>query len=222
MNSNTTIAKAPEMHQEAGELQDFLDLHQKPRFPRTPAEWQHFGIVPEPVINHPIGTQAFDQIVNRKSRRPVIRTISRLFDKFKKEFVDASTAFDQVQWRLLFYLGQYPLVALADPRFDPREEFRRILNQDPWLNEVPVEWIGTSTPVAEIIAALNIRVSDLNVDQAKAVWAVLSLAKSLGLEKHEVLQVPFWWPWWLDGYFEAMRTDRQESRSVPIADEEPI
>lgn len=218
MKSNAFNESSVEIINEAVDM----SLREKPRFPCTPAEWECSPSLPNPVRCYLVGERAFDQMVNRKSRRPAARTVARLFEKFKTEFVDAGTALDPFQWRLLYYLDQYPLAALSDPHFDPRDGFERIFRQDLWFNEVPLEWLGTTTSVAQMLEKLHIVFIELSVDQAKAVWSILALARSLGFGKHEVLQVPWWRSWWLEGYFAATNSKQRKHRKpeLLVTDEE--
>jgi hypothetical protein len=183
----------------------FWGLKEESRFPLTQEEWDLMHWLPGSPPAKIVGEQGFDLFVNDKSRRPVTETMAMLFSEFRENFEAASEALKPTHWRLLFYLDQFPMAALGQSSFDPVKELTLIVNQDSSQTDVPIEWIGSTTPVDWVLQDIRILLYDTDVDLAKALWAILAFARSLGLEKNEVLQVKFWECWWIDRFLKAAK-----------------
>lgn len=173
------------------------DLEAPVRFPVTPEDWNRHPLIPRPPRSPVIGQQAFDLLVNHRARRSPSNTIKKLITAFPESFAAASAAFKAHEWRTLHYLDLYPIAALGSPSFDGRRALLEILDRDESLNDVPQIWTGSPDPTACILLDLRAIVSDLDPDLAKAAWTILSFGRSLGMEKHEVLQLPWWSTWWI-------------------------
>jgi hypothetical protein len=167
------------------------------RFPVTPEDWDRYPLIPQPPHGLVVGQQAFDLIVNHRARRSPSNTVKRLITAFPESFAAASAAFRGHEWRTLHYLDQYPIASLGSPSFDGRQALLDILDRDESLNDIPQIWTGSPDPTACILLDLRAIVSNLDPDLAKAAWTILSFSRSLGMEKQEVLQLPWWSTWWI-------------------------
>jgi hypothetical protein len=97
------------------------------------------------------------------------------------------------------------LAAVGNPSFDAHHAFQRLYEQDAWEIDVPRPWTGATESAEVVLADIRARMSDAQPDVAKAAYVILTLAHGLGLEKHEVLQVLFWEPWWIERCLAAGR-----------------
>jgi hypothetical protein len=143
-------------------------------------------------------------IVSKEARNPITDFIGKLVKGFREDFEDAEKALDPTEWRLLFYLGQYPLAALGNPCLDARFALAEICSQGSPHTDVPMEWTGSVAPTSERLDELRGHILDLDPDIAKAVWSILALARAIGFEKQEILQVPWFRFWWLERYLTAV------------------
>ena len=212
--SNPSINNMPDGEDSPDDLRKFWGLDEKSRFPITPEDWDSLLQFPAAPRVQSVGRHDYDILVNRQARQPAIWTIARLFGSFRDDFNTASHAFDPVQWRLLYYLNQYSLANLANPGFDAVETLRNICSQENWQMEVPSEWTGSIVPSIVLLQDLPIEITQLDADVAKAAWTILAFARSLGFEKNDVRQVPFWEPWWIERCLAAI-SRRGIQRSWP-------
>ncbi len=166
-------------------------------FPTTLNEWNLVSRLPSRPRAKLVGEHSYDIVVNRKARRPVELTVRRLLAEFQEDFSSASDLFEPVHWRFLFYLDLYPMAALGNPSFDARQAFQQIYDQHPSFVDVPSPWTGSSETAEAMLCDIRARISDTTQDVAKAAYVILTFARSLGLEKHDVLQVPWWQIWWI-------------------------
>jgi hypothetical protein len=208
--SSTAINSAPDDRGSSSDPIKFWGLDEKSRFPITPEDWDAFIQFPVRQRTKNIGLHDYDLIVNRKARRPATWAIARLFGAFRDDFNTASHAFDPVQWRLLHYMDQFPLANLANPCFDAAEALQNICSQETWKMEVPSEWTGSIVPSIVLLQDIPIQISQLDADVAKAAWTILAFARNLGLEKNDILQVPFWEIWWIERCLAAL-SDRDKN-----------
>lgn len=170
------------------------------RFPITPDAWESVrSVPPAPEVRVSVD-RPFDLVANPYGRRPVRNTFRELVSVFPESFDEAAFALKPHEWRTLYYLHLYPIAALGDPRFDAKQAIGDILDRDPSLNDVPREWTGSHDPAAGALLDIRVTLADSTHETAKAVWAILAFARSLGMEKNEVLQVPWWLPWWFKSY----------------------
>jgi hypothetical protein len=197
----------PSSSSEASEVSavEFWSLDAPSRFPVTAADWDRLATLPPRPQVKVNGEHAYDRVVNRKARRPMLNTIRRLRSAFPADFESASGLFTPVLWRFLFYLDLYPLAALGDPSFDPPRAFQTVYERDEWLLDVPAEWTGATQPATDLTFAIRVAACDADSDVLKAAWTILALARSLGLSKSEVLVVPWYESWWLDRYLQTAR-----------------
>lgn len=182
---------------ESGHVVALWDLDAPVRFPLTPEDWSRHPPIPQPPRSPVIGQQAFDLLVNHRARRSAANTVKKLIIAFPDSFAAASVAFKAHEWCTLHYLDIYPIAALGSPSFDGRRALLDILDRDESFNDVPQIWTGSPEPTACILLDLRATVSDLDPDVAKAAWTILSFGRSLGMEKHETLQLPWWSTWWM-------------------------
>jgi hypothetical protein len=181
-------------------------LRERSRFPTSLEEWEWDRFIRLPQLPKPrvVGQNNYDLIVNRKARRPVTLAVGRLIAAFPQDFAEASDWFHPIHWRLLYWLDLYPIAALGWPDFNVTQVLRDICDQNPWTADVPREWIGAREPAADILPDVRVRICQMRADTAKAAWAILSLARRMGMEKNEVLQVPWWQCWWIERYLNAV------------------
>jgi hypothetical protein len=196
--SSTASNNLPEDGDSSFDPIKFWGLDEKSRFPITPNDWDAFTQFPFRPPAKNVGLHDYDRLVNRKARRPLTGNFAKLFAAFRGDFETASQAFAPAQWRLLFYLNQYPLANLTNSSFDAAEALQNICGQENWKMEVPSEWTGSIVPSIVLLQDLPIEIGQLDADVAKAAWTILAFARYLGLEKNEVLQVPFWEIWWIE------------------------
>ena len=170
------------------------------RFPITPEDWDMRPCLPPTPRSPVVGQEAFDLLINHRARRPPASTMKKLITSYPDTFAAASVALKPHEWRTLHYLDQYPMAALGCPSFNGVRTLLEILNRDESLNDVPQMWTGALDPTACVLLDLRAVVSDLGLDVAKATWAILAFSRSLGMEKHEVLQLPWWSTWWISRF----------------------
>lgn len=180
-------------------------LDQPPRFPATPDGWD--DITPFPTLPRPgtVGKEPFDKVVNHRSRRPATGALKKLTGAFPETFASASTALRAHEWRTLVHLDSFPLAALSNPAFDANKALIEILDRGEGRNDVPEEWTGSKEPTPCVLLDLRVVIFDLPPDVAKAVWSILGFARSVALEKNEVLLLPWWTSWWISRYIEFER-----------------
>lgn len=181
------------------------DLNDAPRFPTTVEEWDRVVQLPTRPPLKIVGGHAYDLAVNRKARRPVTSTMRRVIRDFRTDFEVAAAFYQPSQWKLLYYLGDYPLPALADPSFDAVRVFHFIYELKTSVVTVPSEWIGSPESSADMLWDLQAFRYEIGSDIAKAAWSILAFAQSLGLERTEVLHVPWWQVWWIERCLAAHR-----------------
>jgi hypothetical protein len=201
VNPVSTLLKGTE--KPAHESGEIWNLRQPSRFPIDAWGWDDHPVIPAAPRPKIVGDHSFDLVVNRKSRRPTTHVIRRLMAAFPDDFETASRLFEPAQWRLLFYLGRYPVAAIGDPCVDPHQAFQLLYGQDESLVDVPQEWTGAAEPASQTLCDIRVAVSDASPDSLKATWAILSLARTIGFEKNEVLVVPWWEVWWIQRYLDA-------------------
>ncbi len=186
----------------------YWQLSEKPRFPTTISEWDNVITLPDFPVARPLGLHAFDLALNRKARRPEVRTMAKLVGTFSSDFERASKFFEPTQWRLLYYLDAFPLAALSNPGFDAERAFQQLYMLEPPFGDVPSEWTGSTEPSVDMLWDLRAYRHEIDADVAKAAWAIVSFARALNLEKNEVLQVPWWETWWIERCIAAYQTRR--------------
>ncbi|MFT3829867.1 MAG: hypothetical protein QM691_09215 [Opitutaceae bacterium] len=170
------------------------------RFPTTPEEWGSMQSVPPPPKQGVPSDQPFDLLANPYGRRPVKDTFRDMVYAFSDSFDEASLALRPHEWRTLYYLDLFPIATLGNPDLDAARVIRDILDRDPSLTDVPREWTGSPDAAAGVLLDIHVTIADMKPDTIKAVWAILSFARSIGMEKHEVLHVPWWSTWWFQSY----------------------
>lgn len=175
-------------------------LHEASRFPVTPEDWEKYHPLPPVPPMRLWGDKPFDLFVNPDGRMPTRNTFRDLVLSHMDLFDAASCAFRSHEWRTLYHLDLYPLAVLGNPSFDAKQAIREILDQDSSLTDVPQEWTGSPDRTSNVLLDIHVTLADLEPDKVKAVWTILSFARSLGLEKNEVLQIPWWSSWWFQSY----------------------
>lgn len=179
-------------------------LDEAPRFPLTADEWANCGTLPQWFRPQLVGEHSYDLIVNHRARRPVANTIASLIDIFPADFEVASALLNPVQWRTLYYLDQFPVAHLSDPSFAVQRKLLDLCESAVAEDDVPIEWTG-ATHSTDALLEMLAAISDADNDMLKAVYAILSLARSIGLEKSEVLQLPWHERAWFGGYIAAFQ-----------------
>jgi len=170
------------------------------RFPTTPDAWESVrSVPPAPEVRVSVD-RPFDLVANPYGRRPVRNTFREMVSVFPESFDEAAYALKPHEWRTLYYLDLYPMTALGDPRFDAKRAIEDILDRDPSLNDVPQEWTGSPDSAPSALLDIRVTLADTRPDTAKALWAILAFARSIGMQKNEVLHVPWWLPWWFESY----------------------
>lgn len=176
----------------------YWKLSDKSRFPVTAPEWDDVIALPDLPVLRPVGSHAYDLAVNRKARKPIVRTMRTLLTMFPLDFERASHFFQPSQWRLLYYLDQYPLALLSNPTFDPARAFQQLYMLEAPFGDVPQQWTGSTGSSVDMLWDLRAYRHEIEPDLAKAAWAILGFARRLDLEKNEVLQVPWSEVWWIE------------------------
>lgn len=178
----------------------FWRINDVSRFPTTREEWASVESIPPAPQQRVSSNQPFDLLANPHGRRPVKDTFRDMVYAFSDSFDEASLTLKPYEWRTLYYLDLYPLAALGNPSLDAKQTMREILNREPSLTDVPREWTGSPDHTAGVLLDIHVTLADLKPDTIKAIWATLSFARSIGMEKNEVLQVPWWSTWWFRSY----------------------
>ena len=101
MNGPSQVAAcAPESN--GNEAAPLWDLHTKPRFPVTLADWDQLTCLPTLPPLRVVGNHAYDLVVNRKARTPAVKVIGKLLRKHSGDFRWAAVVFEASQWRYLY------------------------------------------------------------------------------------------------------------------------
>jgi hypothetical protein len=179
-------------------------LDDRPRFPTTPGGWDNFT----PAINaeeiKTTGAHAYDLLANPYARQPQLARLATAFRTFREDFDKVSKAIAPEGWRLLFYLDQFDLHALGQSGFDSVAALRELCNGTNYIPEVPSECLGIACTADDVAGSTYVACCQLSPDLAKAAWVILGIACRIKLEKNEVLQVPWWEPWWIERYLNAV------------------
>ncbi len=200
---NTSIEPHPCVTNPSIDPVAFWKLDQKSRYPEDAWGWDDLAVLPELPRPRIVGNHSYDLLVNHRARRPTTSTMRKLTAAFPEDFAAASDLFEAVQWRVLYYVDLFPMAALGNPSFDPLQAFQEIYDREPSYIDVPQPWTGSPKPAINVLCDIRAVVSDAHPDVAKAAYAILGFSRSIGLEKHEVLIVPFWRMWWIDRFLAA-------------------
>lgn len=125
-----------------------------------------------------------------------VKTVARLSQEHWFDFEETARTIAPEAWRFLFYAGTFTLEALASPLFHPGTELRDLCNPNAFESP-PAEFLG-SKPSAEGIAdELEVILREFDEAKASAIWAVLSAAQAIHLNKAELLACEWWEPYWI-------------------------
>ena len=177
---------------------EFWQLQEPSRFPTTKGACQKQTHIPTQEAP-PWGPKLPVLITRRQTAVLVSWALSKVTTTHKKI---ASSTLNPEQWRQLYYVDQYPLSVLCRSTPDVLEVFRAIWSQDQWFLDVPPEWLGSKNS-ADIMEDIREIIETADASVLLAIYSILSLARSAGFEKNEILQVPFWELRWIEGYLSA-------------------
>ena len=141
-----------------------------------------------------------------------VRTVARLMHEHRAHYDEAVMVIAPEAWRLLYYIGNYTLEALATPRFHPGTALRALYNVA--VNEAPPpeDFLKSGRSIEGIAGELDATLACLDAPVHTAIWTVLAVAQAINLNKAEILACDWWHPYWVRHL--AAQLDQPEVRAV--------
>ena len=94
------------------------------------------------------------------------------------------------EWRLLFYHTALRAGLVLTEGFDGRPLIAGACARGGWLTDVPEEWTACVS-TARLCSSLGRRVKLFTQPETQMLSAIVAFFRAVGLEKHEVLQLPW-------------------------------
>lgn len=131
-----------------------------------------------PLFLTPSGLHDYDIVVGSLCRIHPGAVAGQLARLYPEDFDAVAQALPAHALQVLLPAADYRLVLLAAPQFDPREELQEILESEEALARIEDHPISEALHVGKEVDLILDRVSKLNADAAKALWAALVFAQT--------------------------------------------
>lgn len=172
---------------------DFWQLQAPTRFPRRANDWR--------------------TTISIQSRQGAGDIIQRMTEFLACSGVSlrVTELLTATEWRLLYYLPQLEFWKVCSPDYDPRFVIKDACRKRGWLTDVPEEWTGTVS-TGHLCRSLHRRVELFSKEEAQTLAVVVSFSRAVGLEKNEVLTLPWFRPEWIRQFLLYVRIEPYEPR----------
>lgn len=103
------------------------------------------------------------------------------------------------EWRLLFYLSHLQFNTVSSSSYDPRLVIADACRRNGWLADVPEEWTG-AVSTSRLCRSLHRRIRLFTKQEAQTLAVIAAFFRTIGLEKNEVLTLPWFKPEWIRAF----------------------
>jgi len=138
------------------------------------------------------GNCDFDITVGLMTRFMPEWIVVQLATLFAAQFEAAASKFDRTDIHVLALIASYDVFRLADPSFDPADELCALLETHDAWDRIKQHQIAAALDLDKEISALNQKLSALDPDEGKALWAALVFGQQAQLSGVERLAADWW------------------------------